>query len=65
MQWHAIATSSGTKMPRTSWKQLGEFTFLLPPLSEQRMIAAILSSVDDAIDKTQAVIDQAKIVSAY
>ena len=29
------------------------------------MIAAILSSVDDAIDKTQAVIDQAKIVSAY
>lgn len=62
LQWHAIATSSGTKMPRTSWKQLGEFTFLLPPLSEQRKIAAILSSVDDAIDKTQAVIDQAKIV---
>ena len=62
LQWHAIATSSGTKMPRTSWKQLGEFTFLLPPLSEQRKIAAILSSVDDAIEKTQAVIDQAKIV---
>ena len=31
-------------------------------LSEQRKIAAILSSVDDAIEKTQAVIDQAKIV---
>ena len=62
MQWHAIAASSGTKMPRTSWKQLGEFTFLLPPLSEQRKIAAILSAVDDAIEKTQAVIDQAQIV---
>ena len=62
LQWHAIATSSGTKMPRTSWKQLGEFTFLLPPLPEQRKIAAILSSVDDAIEKTQAVIDQAQIV---
>ena len=49
-------------MPRTSWKQLGEFTFLLPPLSEQRKIAAVLSSVDDAIEKTQAIIDQAQIV---
>jgi type I restriction enzyme S subunit len=35
---------------------------LLPPLPEQRKIAAILSSVDEAIDKTQAVIDQVEIV---
>ena len=62
LQRHAVATSSGTKMPRTSWKQLGEFTFLLPPLPEQRKIAAILSSVDDAIEKTQAVIDQVQVV---
>ena len=34
----------------------------LPPLPEQRKIAAILSSVDDAIEKTRAVIDQARIV---
>ena len=34
----------------------------LPSISEQRKIAAILSSVDDAIEKTQAVIDQAQIV---
>ena len=33
-----------------------------PPLPEQRKIAAILSSVDDAIDKTQAVIDQVQVV---
>ncbi len=62
LQRHAVATSSGTKMPRTSWKQLGEFTFLLPPLPEQRKIAAILSSVDDVIEKTQAVIDQVQVV---
>ena len=61
-QRHAVATSSGTKMPRTSWKQLGEFRFSLPPLPEQRKIAAILSSVDDAIEKTQAVIDQVQVV---
>ena len=29
----------------------------IPPLPEQRKIVAILSSVDDAIEKTQAVID--------
>jgi type I restriction enzyme S subunit len=35
---------------------------LLPPLPEQWKIAAILSSVDDAIEKTQAVIDQLAVV---
>ena len=61
-QQHAVATASGTKMPRTSWKQLGEFTFLCPPPAEQRTIAAVLSSVDDAIEKTQAVVDQVQVV---
>ena len=62
LQQHAVATASGTKMPRTSWKLLGDFAFSLPPLSEQRKIAAILSSVDDAIEKTRAVIDQVRVV---
>lgn len=35
---------------------------LLPPIPEQRKIAAILSSVDDAIESTQAVIDQLGVV---
>ena len=30
---------------------------LLPPLSEQRRIAAILSAVDETIDETEAVIE--------
>jgi type I restriction enzyme, S subunit len=34
----------------------------LPGLPEQRKIAAILSSVDDAIEKTQAVIEQVQVV---
>ena len=36
--------------------------FPLPPLSEQRKIAAILSSVDQVIDKAQGVIEQLQIV---
>jgi type I restriction enzyme S subunit len=34
----------------------------LPPVQEQRKIAAILSSVDEAIEGTQAVIDQLQVV---
>ena len=41
---------------------LREHLVSIPPLPEQRKIAAILSSVDDAIEKTQAVIDQVQIV---
>ena len=37
-------------------------SMLLPPLPEQRRIAGILSSVDDAIEKTRAVIDQVQVV---
>lgn len=43
---HATATSSGTKMPRTSWKQLREFTFQLPSIKAQEQIVAVLSAVD-------------------
>ena len=39
-----------------------DFEVAVPPLAEQRKIAAILSSVDDAIEKTQAVIDQVQVV---
>ena len=54
--------SSGTTigyLPRSAFDNL---SLLFPPLPEQRKIAAILSSVDDAIEKTRAVIDQVQIV---
>ncbi len=39
-----------------------EVSALLPPIPEQRKIAAILSSVDEAIQATQAVIEQTRRV---
>ena len=42
--------------------KLRALQLVLPPADEQRKIAAILSSVDNAIDKTQAVIDQVQVV---
>ena len=45
-----------------SFRTLSEVVLHHAPLPEQRKIAAIVSSVDDAIEKTQAVIDQLQAV---
>lgn len=42
------------------FKVLSGVEFLSPPLSEQKKIAAILTSVDDVIEKTQAQINKLK-----
>ena len=39
-----------------------DFEVGVPPIPEQRKIVAVLSSVDDAIDKIHAVIDQVEVV---
>ena len=57
---HSVESSAGNIMPRTSWKYMAEYQFLLPPLPEQQKIAAILTSVDEVIEKTQAQIDKLK-----
>ena len=54
--------SSQSSIAHLTREKLALLKVPLPPLPEQRKIAAILSSVDDAIEKTQAVIDQVQVV---
>lgn len=51
-----------TGLRNISVKMLRDLVVMVPPLNEQRRIAEILSSVDDAIAATQAVIEQTKKV---
>lgn len=54
---HAMATTSGITLPRTSWSALGEFAFTLPPLTEQEQIISEIEcclSIADGVEATIA-----------
>jgi type I restriction enzyme S subunit len=51
---------SGSAQPQITGAGLRAVEFPAPPLPEQQKIAAILSSVDDVIEKTRAQIDKLK-----
>ncbi len=58
----AESVQGSTGLKNINLGRLRSLRVLLPPLGEQRKIAAILSSVDDAIEATQAVIEQLQVV---
>lgn len=58
----AVGAIGSRKARRVSPKQFGKIRILTPPLPEQKKIAAILASVDEAIRATEAVIVQTRRV---
>jgi type I restriction enzyme S subunit len=60
-RWVRIMARAGAQ-PNINSKEYGRLSIPLPPLPEQKKIAAILSSVDEAIQATQAVIEQTRRV---
>ena len=51
-----LAISAKTAVPILNKSTFSGVSILLPPLPEQRAIAAVLDSIDEAIERTQAVI---------
>jgi restriction endonuclease S subunit len=49
----AIDTSIGTTMPRTKWQYISKHTFPLPPLDEQKRLAALFQSVEQSISRAR------------
>lgn len=58
-QWkaHVRGYRSGAAQPTLNARQMGEYTFSLPPLDDQRAIAATLGALDDTIDSNQRVVE--------
>jgi len=54
--------ASGSTRKRISRKNMEKLKAIYPPLSEQKKIASILSSVDKSIEKTDEVIEETKKV---
>jgi type I restriction enzyme S subunit len=57
---YASSTMVGVNHPRTNWASLKEFKVSLPPLPEQRRIAAVLNAIQDAIAAQEDVITAAR-----
>ena len=53
---HLPALASKTAQPLLTQTELGTVRLPLPPLPEQRAIAAVLDSIDEAIERTEEVI---------
>lgn len=52
------STTYGVKMPRTSWRRLGLISCPVPPVTEQRAIAAVLDSKCGVIDRTMSTLEK-------
>ncbi len=46
----ALQTSAGSMSPRTSWKALAAYEFLLPPIEEQHRIADVLWQFEQTLE---------------
>jgi len=56
----ATSTMTGVNHPRTRWSSLRNFQVVLPPLPEQRRIAAVLNAIQEAIAAQEDVIAEAR-----
>jgi type I restriction enzyme S subunit len=53
----AVDTSAGSLSPRTKFKHLAEYQFLLPPTDQQAKIAELLWAMEDVVEKEKKVLE--------
>ena len=53
----ALSTSAGSLSPRTKFKELADYEFLLPPKDEQKRLAELLWAADEMIEKEKRELD--------
>ena len=53
---HLEASMTGQAYPAVRPSDVASYAILLPPLAEQRAIAAVLDAIDDAIERAEAVV---------
>lgn len=56
----AIANAAGTMSKRVKWRDLKNYSFLLPPLDEQQRIVALFQSLDKCIVETVNILERIK-----
>ena len=58
---HAVGTSAGSLSPRTNWKSLADFEFLLPPIQEQARLVEAFSAAHANSDSLNTLVQTAKM----
>lgn len=56
---YVLGVQTGTAVPHISGGQIRSYSFLLPPLDEQRRIAEVLGALDDLIDTNEQLVERA------
>lgn len=61
----ALATSAGSLSPRTKFKELADYEFLLPPKSEQKRLTELLWAADEMIEKEKKELEKVSVIENY
>ena len=59
---HAVGTSAGSLSPRTNWKGLADFEFLLPPIQEQARLVEVFVQAEQLWEHLRTAIYSAGVL---